>query len=328
MEQTPLLPDDLLCWVVSDGTTGMMAQSLALAESLGISFFDMRMFPSPIYRMIPQMGAVPFMPISPIRADRKSGPPWPDLIISCGRRMVGTCLAIQRQNAGQTKLVHIQDPRVDPSYFDAMVVPMHDRISAENHSHIVPSLGSLNRLTMPKIAEAAANLQPEFASVRQPICAVMIGGNNKRYRPNEADFQRLAGQLAEHAKNTGAFLYLVPSRRTPKKGLKILSNALQGCAHGFWDGQNDNPYPGILGLADHIIVTSDSVNMVSEACITGKAVYVAELRAETGRIATFHQQMVAADHCRPLGDDFGDTAPVILDQTRQIAEKVAAILLA
>ena len=60
-----------------------------------------------------------------------------------------------------------------------------------------------------------------------------------------------------------------------------------------------NPYP-ILGIADAVIVTSDSVNMASEAALTGKPLLIAAWQPETGRIAAFHQAMAVPATARRL----------------------------
>ena len=305
-------------WVISDGTMGMLAQSLALVQAMEMDFHDVRIFASPIYRLFPQLGAVPLMPISPRRSDRKLGPPWPDIVITCGKRMAGAALAIKRLNGGKTKLVHIQDPRIDPSYFDVMVVPEHDDLAHQGHAHVISSRGALNRLTHQQIKKQAKDVKRGLRKTAQPITAVMIGGHNRRYKASAADFKKLAGELRQFAKQNNRFLYLVSSRRTPKAGIAALREGLADWPHQIWDGDGDNPYPGILGLADDVIVTSDSVNMTCEACFTGLPVYIANLREETGRIALFHEQMRSHGHTRLLGEVF-EEPPVILDQTKAIA---------
>ena len=305
-------------WVISDGTMGMLAQSLALVQAMEMDFHDVRIFASPIYRLFPQLGAMPLMPISPRRSDRKLGPPWPEIVITCGKRMAGAALAIKRLNGGKTKLVHIQDPRIDPSYFDVMVVPEHDDLAHQGHAHVISSRGALNRLTHQQIKKQAKDVKRGLRKTAQPITAVMIGGHNRRYKASAGDFKRLAGELRQFAKQNNRFLYLVSSRRTPKAGIAALREGLADWPHQIWDGDGDNPYPGILGLADDVIVTSDSVNMTCEACFTGLPVYIANLREETGRIALFHKQMRSHGHTRLLGEVF-EEPPVILDQTKAIA---------
>ena len=317
--------DGPLIWVLSDGTAGMVAQSLALAKAMDVSFFDVRIMASPIYRLFPQLGRWPFMPISPRVRDRKIGPPWPDIIITCGKRTTGASLAIKRLSGGKTKIVQIQDPRITPSYFDVMVTPRHDPISRQGLPHVIVSKASLNQLTMTDIAQAARQLDKPFKMRKKAATAVMIGGKNKRYQPSYDDFKSFGYQLAEFAKAHSRHLVLIGSRRTPPFATKALEEALSSVSYQIWDGKSANPYPGILGVVDDVIVTSDSVNMASEACLTGKPVYVAELQKETGRIAAFHEMMQASGHTRPLGTVF-DAPPVILDETKAIAAQVKQAL--
>ena len=308
-------------WVISDGTMGMLSQSLALVQAMEMDFHDVRIFASPIYRLFPQLGAVPFMPISPRRSDRKLGPPWPEIVVSCGKRMAGAALAIKRLSGGKTKLVHIQDPRIDPAHFDVMIVPTHDDLANAGYDHVIASRGSLNRLTHQEIKKEAKLVKRTLRKTAQPITAVMIGGHNRRYKAMPPDFKKLATALRQFAKANNRFLYLIGSRRTPKSGLVALQEGLADWPHQIWDGAGENPYPGILGLAEEVIVTSDSVNMTCEACFTGLPVYTAYLQKETGRIASFHEQMQSHGHTRILGEAF-EKPPVILDQTKAIAEAV------
>jgi len=65
-----------------------------------------------------------------------------------------------------------------------------------------------------------------------------------------------------------------PSRRTPPD---LAGAAREAVGDGFfWDGTGDNPYPAMLALADALLVTGDSANMVGEATATGAPVHVFE----------------------------------------------------
>lgn len=332
----PGLGDGPLVWVLSDGTAGMVAQSLALAQAMDVPYFDVRIMASPIYRLFPQMGTWPTMPISPRRSDRRIGPPWPDVVITCGKRTAGAALAIRRLSEGKTKIVQIQDPRIKPSYFDVMVTPQHDPISQRGLDNVIVSKASLNRLKMSDIAKAAKGLDKGFKRAKKATAtAVMIGGNNRRYKASAEDFAAFGAQLADFAKADsakadsagagGRHLVLIGSRRTPRYAMGAIEEALRGCSYVIWDGKGENPYPGILGVVDDVIVTSDSVNMASEACLTGKPVYIAQLRTETGRIAAFHEMMMKDGHTKPLGQSF-DRPPEILDEMASIGRQVKEAL--
>ena len=88
---------------------------------------------------------------------------------------------------------------------------------------------------------------------------------------------RLGTLLAQASRDHGAGLMITASRRTSPDNMRRIRQPLNGLPIDIWDGVGDNPYFGMLGLADHVVVTGDSVNMVSEACVTGKPVHVFQL---------------------------------------------------
>ncbi len=324
------------CWVISDGTMGMVSQCLALLRALDIDGEDIRAVPTPLLRMFPTLAAIPGWQLTMGRKpDWLKAGIWPDLLITCGKRMAGISIGVKRLSRGQTRTIHIQDPHIAPRYFDLLITPAHDHIAVAQregrqfHDNLLVTMGALNRLSPEEIAEAGSELPAEVRKQKKPVIAVMIGGNNRRYKAGKEAFLRLADQLTSLVKQTGGSLIILPSRRTPKRHLRGLSDQLGTTAHQIWDGKGDNPYPGVLGLADILAVTSDSVNMISEACITGKPVLTIHLAQETGRIAAFHQMMETRGHILRLGDILsGKTAlpkkMAILDERAKIAAQVHA----
>ena len=100
----------------------------------------------------------------------------------------------------------------------------------------------------------------------------------------------MAARLANFARSNKASLALIPSPRTPASVVNILMTQLGDSRVTIATADDANPYPGILGIADAVIVTSDSVNMASEAALTGKPLLIAAWQPETGRIAAFHRR--------------------------------------
>ena len=78
--------------------------------------------------------------------------------------------------------------------------------------------------------------------------------------------RQMANQLLQAARECGGSLAVTTSRRTGKQNEAILREGLNGVPLLFWDGKGENPYLGFLALADAIVVTDNSVSMVSEAC--------------------------------------------------------------
>ena len=253
----------------------------------------------------------------------------PTIIITCGRRMAGLSIAMRRLGrsdpiVGQTRTIHIQDPRLPPQYFDILIAPQHDPTRGPN---VINSMGSLHRLTDAKIADAATALDLKWTSLPAPCIAVLLGGDNRRYVVSAEMIENMAEKLRKFAASTGASLALIPSRRTPSILLSRLTESLKTTPHAVMNPRDKNPYPGILGHAVAIIVTSDSINMASEAAITGKPVLIADWQAEKGRVKAFHKAMMKAGHTAPLGTNIPKTAFIPLFEMPFILRRVKDLLL-
>lgn len=252
-------------------------------------------------------------------------PPWPDVTISCGRRAIGPALEIRRRSAGRTRTVHIQHPRMNPGRFDLLIVPEHDRLTGPNVEVVC---GSVHRVTREMLDRAAQEWKGRLAHLPTPRITVSIGGSNAAYRFDAAVGHRVGSDLARLIRETGAGLMLTFSRRTDPQAAEAIRGALDGSGAEIWDGHGDNPYFGYLGLADRVLVTGDSVNMVSEAAATGRPVQVIRLpvsgRAE--KFERFHAAMERHGATRPFEGTLQDWDFQALDDTERAAARLNALL--
>ena len=254
------------------------------------------------------------------------GQEFPDILITCGRRMAGLSIAMRRlarYHGAPTRTIHIQDPRLPAHYFDILIVPQHDPTRGSN---VITCMASLNRLTKPQIADAAARLAPRWTNLPAPCVAVLLGGDNRRYRITDPMATHMAARLADFAHSNKASLALIPSPRTPASVVNILMTQLGDSRVTIATAADASPYPGILGIADAVIVTSDSVNMASEAALTGKPLLIAAWQPETGRIAAFHQAMARAGHSAQLGTKPPTAGFTPLAEMPDIVASVSALL--
>lgn len=277
----------IVCWVVTDGKSGMENQCLGLAEALGLAPTVKR-----VKLRTPWQQFAPFLRHGLRYAFSSKGnplsPPWPDLLIATGRASVPASLYVRQASAAAGKAtftVQLQNPIISPRFFDLVVVPQHDGLVGPN---VLTTRGALHRVTPELLRKEAQKLRPRVVQLPKPHIALLLGGSNAVYQLTPGVMETLTAQLSNLTKSTGGSLLITPSRRTGEENLKLLKQGLQGAPAFIWDGQGENPYYGMLGLADYILVTCDSVNMVSEACTTGKPVYVVDLPGGSEKFRRFH----------------------------------------
>ncbi len=315
----------MICWGLAEDKAGMINQIHGLAEALDLNV-DMRL----IKRQAPWKYLPAGAWLHPLRAPAPGSdplqPPWPDIAIGSGRYVAPILTAIKKASGGRTVTIYIQDPNMNPGYFDAVVVPEHDRCRGDN---VWTTVGALHRVTPARLELAAEHFRPQLAHLPRPLVAVLLGGSNGRYRFTPTVARRLARQLGNAHRESGAGLAITPSRRTDPEALAVLREELADIPALIWDGQGENPYFGFLGLADKIAVTMDSVSMVSEACSTGKPVYTIELAGKGGRkFHAFHRNLAERGCTRPFNGSLDDWHYQPLGDTRRVAAGIKQRLLA
>lgn len=301
-------------WVVTDGVIGMENQCVGLAERIELPFETKRIAVSKPWRWVPPLLIPrPLDALSP-RGDRLV-PPWPDLLIATGRKSVAPALAIRRAAAGACFCVQIQNPGVAPGRFDMVIAPRHDGLEGGN---VIATTGSLHGLSRARLDAEAAAWRASVAHLAAPRIAVLVGGANRAYRFGPEEATALGRRLAA----LPGSLMVTVSRRTGPEAARALAATLDLSRAVLWDGNGDNPYRGWLGLADAVVVTSDSVNMATEACATGRPVLVAHLPGGSPKFRAFHDLMERSGHTRPFEGGLTDEPPVPLDETGRVAALV------
>ncbi len=314
--------NSLKTWIVTDGRLGMINQCRGLAAVLGVEALEKKIELAAPWCWLPPAITPARLSVLSKSSDDLS-PPWPDLLIGTGRKSVAPALAVKRASGGQTFCVQIQNPDVALNKFDLVIAPGHDRL---NGSNVFNTLGSLHGVTAAALGDARTQFADALASLPRPLVAVLLGGNNAVYRMDEAVAARLADNLATLADSRGCGLAITASPRTPDHAVARIKERLAGELASskavFWDGTGANPYLGYLAHADAIVVTCDSVNMVTEAAATGKPVHVLELAGGSDKFRQFHVAMREAGITRPFNgtvEQWSYTAP---DDTANAAAEI------
>ena len=317
--------DTATCWVMTDGRAGNLSSARGLAEVLGDPFAVKTIRLHRPWLWLPPSLSPPGVLGVELEDGSALTPPWPDLIITCGRRAIGPALEIKRRSGGRTKCVHIQHPRMNPAKFDLVAVPAHDRLTGAN---IEVTTGSVHGVTRARLDTEAEIWRDRLAHLPAPRVAVLIGGSNSAYRLDAETGRKIGTMLRDMAKSTGAGLMVTGSRRTDPDAFTAIREALTDVPCEIWSGGGDNPYFGYLGLADRVIVTGDSVNMVSEAAATEKPVSVIRLPVvgRADKFERFHRAMEDAGAARPFDGTLADWEHRPLTDTARVAERVRTLL--
>lgn len=324
-EHSTEVPKGRTCWVLTDGRAGNLSSALGLAEAVGLEIVEKTVVLAKPWVWLPPR----FWPPGILGIDTSASsliePPWPDLVISCGRRSIGPALEVKRRSGGHCLAVHIQHPRMNPARFDLVAAPAHDGLNGPN---VEVTAGAVHRVTREMLDNAADFWRDRLSHLPHPRVAVSIGGSNAAYRLDGDTGAVIGAQLATLVKETGVGIMLTCSRRTGTAAEKAIRTALAGTASHIWDGEGENPYYGYLGLADRVIVTGDSVNMVSEAAATGKPVQVIHLpvSGRAGKFERFHRAMEEVGATRRFSGELKDWDFTPSNDTQRVAARVRALL--
>ena len=270
-------------WLMIGHKAGDNSQIMALAEALGWPFEIKNL----VYRkteLITNLLAGPTLMGLVQERSSKLEPPWPELIISAGRRNEPLVRWIQREagGPGRVRLVHVGRPWARHECFDLIVTTPQYRLPQK--PNILENEAPLHRISSARLAEAGERWRDRLAGLPEPRFAVILGGNAGPYnfdRENGAVLGYWANRLAAEA---GGSLLVTTSARTPAKAVAALEREIRVPAHVYrWKPSDpDNPYFAFLDQAQQLIVTCDSMSMLAEAIVTGKPVLIYDLSRGAG----------------------------------------------
>ena len=302
------------CWGITDGSAGMVSQVRALATVLGrtpemktIALNSLFSWQPNIFYAVGYRQLILDYALDKSRSDALD-PPWPELIISCGRKAALITMGMrwraeQRQAATPlaTRFIHIQHPQCSPANYDLVIAMAHDKLSADN---VITTRYALHQITPEVLDKARAQYAPRFASLPKPHIGVLIGGSTNKYTLRRGAVEIVVHQLERLLHKTIGSLLITTSRRTGDANTALLADAFRGNPRVyFYNGVGDNPYLGLLAQADYLAVTNDSVNMMSEAVATGKPLYIIPFANHIRtKPADFAERLMAEGIARPIGD--------------------------
>jgi mitochondrial fission protein ELM1 len=316
-------------WVLEDPRAGTAAQALGIAERLGVPFRSIPLAWSGAARLAwpwPGLGGLTpeargaLMAAAVPGAQSGSGPRqvsrWPDLVLSAGRRAAPVARWLARRGA---RTVHCMRPGWGAGGFDLLVIGQHD--SPRPGRNVLPILGACHRLS-PAALAGARQRWSAFESLPSPRIAFLAGGPVQGQGMDPALAAGLVPRILRRFPE--ATILATTSRRTGAAAAAAIGTGLEGVPHRLfrWGDTWPNPYAGFLAWADAVVVTGDSVSMLSEACATGVPVLIATV--EEGRHRLLAESLVAAGRAAMLDDGALPRPPAPLDESGRVAAEIRA----
>ena len=295
-------------WVLADDRTGNANQAIGVAEALGFPFEIKRLEYTRWGRLPNLIRGASFLGVQDAYRDGIT-PPWPDLVIAAGRRTVPIARYIKRANHGRTFLAHIMWPGSPVGELDLLAVPEHDQVLPQ--PNIIHTLGAPHRVTAARLTQDANQWRARLAHLPRPHIGVLVGGTAGKQVFDAAAATLLGQHISQMARDSGGSLLVTTSRRTGAAASDALiaaltfTQAVPTYTH-LWTRDNiENPFFAFLGLSDVVVVTGDSTSMCSEACATGRPVYIFAPPDNTApKHKHLHQRLYELNYAKPLDGTF------------------------
>ena len=304
--------------LLTEGMHGMISQVEGLAKALDIDFIHQKVELNNFSKLIPPK----LTPVSNLFF-KKFEIPEVDIIISCGRKSVIPSIYLKKKLKKKIINIHIQDPKVSLTNFDYVIVPEHDSLNGDN---VITSKGAIHYLTIEEINQNHNYLVDKLNKGKQYLLLV-LGGPNKYYNFQEKNLLNIFEKIKKVIMKNDLRAIIVPSMRTPKNIISLAQN--------FFDKDDlvissvdKKAYLSGLSLAKYIFVTCDSTSMISEAALTGKPIYVAEIpsKRDDYRFRQFRDLFIRLNIIRIFEGNVETWKYEKLDETKKIAEKIKSKL--
>lgn len=261
-------------WALTAEKLGDNAQVEAVVNALGLPWSERRLVMRPEWRTAKPAISADLGHIDPI-ASAALAPPWPDLIVTSGRRLFNVALWI-KQHSPRTRLVLVGRPHKHFNDCDLIIAAPQFRL---------PALDNVINVSLPllfpprdRIAAEADEWRAELADMKRPLTAVLVGAGTQPFRFGSREARQLIRQATKANAGAGS-LFVTTSRRTPQAVADAIEASLSPADRLFrWQPDSArNPYLALLGLADRFVVTGDSASMLVEVARLNRPLAIYEL---------------------------------------------------
>ena len=300
--------------LLTEGMHGMISQVEGLAKALDIQFTHQKVELNSFWKLIPPN----LTPISNLVFKKFDVSDF-DIVISCGRKSVIPSIYLKKNSKKKVLNIHIQDPKVSLTNFDLVIAPEHDNLNGNN---VITSKGAIHYLTLDDIKNNHNYLSDKL-NKNQEYLLLVLGGPNKYYDYSDTNLKNIFGKVKKILDSNNLQAIVIPSMRTPKRTINLASECL-GKENLVINNVDKKAYLSGLSLAKYIVVTCDSTSMISEAALTGKPIYIAEITPKINdkRFKKFRDLFGKLNITKNLNEKLEIWTYKSLNETARIAEEI------
>ena len=300
--------------ILTEGMHGMISQAEGLAKALELDYLHEKIELNNFWKLIPPK----FTPVKKFIFKNSIKKNF-DVIISCGRKSVIPSIFFKQNSQKKIFNIHIQDPKVSLKNFDFIVAPEHDNLEGEN---VIQTKGAIHYLTMREIDENRGFLEDKI-NKNKDIITLILGGPTKHYKYTKENIQKIYSKLYNNINKKNLQLVVIPSMRTPLETIKLAKEYF-GSNHLIIENVDKKAYLSGLSLANFIVVMCDSSSMISEAALTGKPIYVAQIPSSKNdyRFKKFRDLFKQLNIIKELNDNLETWNYERLDETNRVAQEI------
>ena len=299
--------------LLTEGMHGMISQVEGLAKGLDIDFIHEKIELNNFWKLFTPK----FTPINSFVFKNKIEKNF-NIIISCGRKSIIPSIYLKKKFKNKVMNIHIQDPKVSLNNFDYIIAPEHDGLIGKN---VLVTKGAIHYITEDDLIKNQSYLKPKIN--KEKVVTMIVGGPNKYYNFNDNIIENIFLNVQNDFIDKGYQLIFIPSMRTPK-------NIIEKAVNFFNEKQiiikniDKKAYLSSMKLADHIIVTCDSTSMISEAAMTGKPIYVAQMPSirKNDRFQNFYKLFKSLNIIRDLDKTIDNWNYTKLNETDRISKLI------
>ncbi len=305
-------------WIADSAFTGELNARIGVAERLG---YDFDVIP------LPENGVNHYREkLDRLDAERRRFDPMRPLILlsGTGEDTVSAFADFKRRSPKLLNvfLASILPAELNPRLFEYDIIATPE-LEGPN---VVRTIGVAHNVTHSRIRAAQDKYGGLFAALEPPIFALLLGGNTLYCNGFDAGYaRRLAARVRRIVSENHGSLIVTNSRRTPPAALDALLDDLAPLQPSFFDWCTSprEIYHAIIGAAEVIIATGDSLSMCSEGSFTGKPLLV-DISEQATEI--YHRQilegLLRCGAARPIDDGYAPWSYTPIDTANQIATAI------